>query len=419
MDTSNIDTRQARGLAIARSQGKLVRAAVGGKWVVPSQSANSGGYVVDVAERTCSCPDHETRAVKCKHMWAVEFVQKETVRQTVTNKDGSQTVTEVTREKRVTYAQHWPSYNAAQCEEKERVELLLQALCAGVEQPQYAGNGRPSLPYGDVIYGAVMKVYTTFSGRRATTDLRSCERKGLMKAAPSYNTIFRYLAKPELTPILKGLIEESAAPLAAIETDFAADGTGFSTCTYRRWFDAKYGKEMSEQRWIKLHAMVGTMTNVIVAAEMTESYENDCPQFKGLVETTAKRFTMKEVSADKAYLDKKHFDLVAEKGGTLYVPFKPNSRPGKGQWAKLWHLYSFHREEFLGHYHKRSNVESTFSAVKRKLGPSLRSKVVTAQFNEALCKVLGFNLTMLVHSIHELGIDPKFWQPSLMNAGTQ
>jgi transposase len=119
------------------------------------------------------------------------------------------------------------------------------------------------------------------------------------------------------------------------------------------------------------------------------------------------------------HLDKKHFDLVAEKGGTLYVPFKANSRPGKGQWATLWHLYSCHREEFLVHYHKRSNVESTFSAAKRKLGASLRSKVVTAQFNEALCKVLGFNLTMLVHSIHELGIDPKFWRPAPMNPGTQ
>jgi hypothetical protein len=44
------------------------------------------------------------------------------------------------------------------------------------------------------------------------------------------------------------------------------------------------------------------------------------------------------------------------------------------------------------------------------LGASLRSKLLTAQFNEALCKVLGFNLTMLVHSIYELGIEPKFWK---------
>ncbi len=34
-----------------------------------------------------------------------------------------------------------------------------------------------------------------------------------------------------------------------------------------------------------------------------------------------------------------------------------------------------------------------------------------AQVNEVLAKVLCFNLKCLVHEIHELGIDPKFWTP--------
>jgi hypothetical protein len=50
------------------------------------------------------------------------------------------------------------------------------------------------------------------------------------------------MEKPELTPILIAMIRESAAPLAAVETTFAADSTGFSTCQYKRWFDEKYGK---------------------------------------------------------------------------------------------------------------------------------------------------------------------------------
>jgi transposase len=31
-------------------------------------------------------------------------------------------------------------------------------------------------------------------------------------------------------------------------------------------------------------------------------------------------------------------------------------------------------DEFMQHYHKRSNVESAFSAIKRKFGDSVRSK---------------------------------------------
>jgi len=47
--------------------------------------------------------------------------------------------------------------------------------------------------------------------------------------------------------------------------------------------------------------------------------------------------------------------------------------------------------------------------LKRKFGPSIRSKTPVAQVNEMLCKVICHNLSVLVHSIHELGIAPIFW----------
>ena len=60
-------------------------------------------------------------------------------------------------------------------------------------------------------------------------------------------------------------------------------------------------------------------------------------------------------------------------------------------------------------YHKRSNVETTFSMIKAKFGDSLRSKTKTGQVNEALCKVLCHNICCLIQSIFELGIEPTFW----------
>jgi hypothetical protein len=47
--------------------------------------------------------------------------------------------------------------------------------------------------------------------------------------------------------------------------------------------------------------------------------------------------------------------------------------------------------------------------LKRKFGPAVRSKTPVAQTNEILCKVLCHNLSVLVHSIYELGIQPTFW----------
>lgn len=60
--------------------------------------------------------------------------------------------------------------------------------------------------------------------------------------------------------------------------------------------------------------------------------------------------------------------------------------------------------------HKRSNVESTFSMMKRKFGDSIRSKTDVAMVNEVLCKVLCHNLVALIHEMYELGIEPVFWK---------
>lgn len=373
-------------------------------WLVPSAS-NKGTYVVDLADAegpTCSCPDFELRRTPCKHIHAVEItVTRETA------PDG--TVTE-TKTVKVTYKQDWPAYNAAQTHEKERVEGLLRGLCDGIQQPPQ-GKGRPRAPLSDMVFAAVMKIYGTMSGRRSATDLRGCKERGHVKMAAHYNTTFKYLGDAALTPILKSLIEESALPLKSIETDFAIDGTGFSTCNYVRWYDAKYGREMKAHTWLKAHLMCGVKTNIVTSCEVTEGNMADSPEFAGLLAATkARGFDIQEVSADKGYVSKFNSAAVLLAGATPYIPFKSNST-GEGAefWRKLFHFYQFRRAEFLAHYHKRSNIESTNWMNKSKFGAALRSKGFTAQKNELLCKVLCHNLAVLVLSIYELGIDPTFW----------
>lgn len=343
-----MNARQERGQKIAA--GKRIRKVTDSVFMVPSQT-HSGTYAVDVDAKSCTCPDHEETRGMCKHLWAVEYT-----RQQVTGADGSTTVSETLTVKRVTYAQNWPAYNAAQCSEKEDVQRLLRGLCDGIVQPPQKGRGRPSLPLADVVYSATMKTFTTFSGRRATSDIRECEAKGYVDHAPHYNSVFNYLDKPALTPLLKTLIEESAAPLRAVEKDFAVDSTGFSTSVYARWFDHKYGKEMKQQQWVKLHAIVGTKTNIVTAAQVTESNGADCPEFGNLVKTTAaNHFDVQRVSADKAYLSAANLDTVESIGGVPYIPFKLNSRgEGPDAWKRMWHLFSFKSAEFGAHYHRRS-----------------------------------------------------------------
>jgi transposase len=71
-------------------------------------------------------------------------------------------------------------------------------------------------------------------------------------------------------------------------------------------------------------------------------------------------------------------------------------------------------EEFLEHYHQRSNVEATFMMVKTKFGDKLKSKNWTAQKNELLCKLIAHNIVVPIHEMHELGTTPNFGS-SLVN----
>jgi len=396
---------QERGLAIANSN-TVKKNKLG--WQVPSQSGN-GTYEVnlDHGEPFCTCGYFEAEHKKCQHIYAVEFiVQKET------KPDGTEIVTKTMR---ITYTQEWAAYDAAQTHEQEKFVMLLRDLCNGIPQPEYR-FGRPRLPLADVVFGLVFKSYTTMSGRRFMSDIREAATKELVSKSASFASHARYLENPELTPLLKALIEQSASPLKAVETDFAVDSSGFATTTYSRWFDHKWGKERTKQAWVKTHIMCGVKTHVVTSVEATAFESADAPQLTPLVNQTAKTFSINEVSADKAYSSRKNLRSVEAVGGTAYIPFK-NRTNGIGSpqdgfddlWNRMWHFYNFNRDSFLQHYHKRSNVESTFSMIKMKFGASVRAKTPVAQVNEVLCKILCHNICVLIQSIYELGLEPTFW----------
>lgn len=124
----------------------------GRMWLVPSQSGH-GRYIVNPNPEAphCTCPDHETRGLKCKHIFAVEFAIKRKQ-----HRDGSttvtQTVTVTDTVKKPTYPQDWPAYNAAQTNEKDKFQCLLYDLCQGIEEPPLVKDAHdfhslmPSLP---------------------------------------------------------------------------------------------------------------------------------------------------------------------------------------------------------------------------------------------------------------------------------
>ncbi len=408
--------REERGLVIAATC--RLKRNDDGTWLVPSQTNSATvGYIVNLEAKTCTCPDHQEGGFTCKHYYAASIVHQRDVLP-----DGTviETRTMTLTEKKV-YKQDWKAYNVAQATEKRRLRVLLRDLCSRLperERPANRSGPKPHLP-SDAVFAMAYKVYCGLSSRRFSTDLLEAHETGFVSKPIPGPKVTAFFEDAYFTPILKEMIAFSARPLRAVERDFAIDSTGFGSTRYERWYDQKYGITRLKCVWVKTHIASGVRTNCITAVRILDKDAADCPQFLPLVKDTRQGgFEIGEVSADTAYASLDNFEEVAAMGGTLFTTFRSGTTGGVGGlFEKAFHWFQFKQEEYLSHYHKRSNVESTISAVKRKFGDSVVSKTDTAMVNEVLCKLLCQNLTCLIQEQETLGIAPIFWQDEATDGG--
>jgi len=319
--------------------------------------------------------------------------------------------TEMNKGSNKTYPQDWIAYNQAQTQEKILFLELLYELTSQIPQPKRAGAGRPSANLGEMVFSCCLKEYLDFSSRRSESDIQLAMQLGYLDHAPHFNTILKYLNKPEIKKILMKLIEISALPLKEVEQDFAIDASGFSTAMFGQWLKKRL--VFNEHRiFKKAHVMSGVKTNVITHIEVTDGYISDREMFEKLVVGTSQNFEMREVSADKGYISQKNLYIVHKHGAIPYIPFMGNvKRPLEDKlpiWNSMFVYFRDHKEEFMQHYHKRSNAESVFSMMKRKFGSHVRTRNSIAQENEVLCKALCHNICVLIQEMFELDIKVDF-----------
>jgi len=394
-----IELRKERGLKIADTC-EIIQNERG--WIVPSQSTTGKYFVMFKRdEPICNCPDFETRGIKCKHIFAVETVITKQI-----NEEG----TTLTKTTKMTYPQDWIAYDKSQTKQKELFMKLLNDLCKMIPQSNYI-FGRPRLPLKDMVFASALKVFSTFSLRRFTTDMQTAKENGYIQKVPHYSSVALYMENPELTPLIEKLIEISSLPLKSVETNFAIDSSGFSISRYGRWFNFRYRKDTGMREWVKAHIMIGVKTNIVTSVEITDWMSADSPLLPNLVNKTSQNFEIKEVCADKGYSSRKNLNVINQIGGIPYIPFR-SSTTGKADgsmfWSKMFHYFMYKHDEFLQHYHQRSNAETAFHMIKSKFGSAIRSRNPVAQKNEILLKILCHNICVVIQEMHELDISVDF-----------
>ncbi len=317
---------------------------------------------------------------------------------------------------------NWSSYNLSHTSEKIVAMRILNDAVNSLGIPyDYDGIGRPPIPMDDMIKCCILKVYNCFSSRHTTPDLAMANALGYLSHVPHFNIVSKYLRSPEMTGYLHKLYITLAVPLKEAETTFAADATGFGTFK-KNWQETKgwfRSQKMSQwKEFKKLHIICGVKTNIVTSAKTTEGHANDSPFLIELMRETAKRFDIKYMCADAGYLSKANCEAVKRIGAQPLIKPKKRyvekavievkNRKKMTAWREMLWFWDRHNKLFRHYYHKRSNVESTFSVIKRRFLPYLRSKDEHGQYNEMLCKVVCHNLSVLVNSIFELNLESDF-----------
>ena len=310
----------------------------------------------------------------------------------------------------------WSAYTRGQKNEFEYFGYYLKGLLDSiVEEETEPKIGRPSISLKDGLFCMVNRAHHNLSWRRHHSLAIDAYQKGFVSYAPEPNTMSQFSKRKDITEILATLLAISATPLASVERHFAVDSSGFRTTTYSDWFSEKHNVKMKNV-WKKMHIVVGTRTNVIAAMRITDGYGSDTKQFPALMKDIEERFNVVIVSGDKGYTSRENYKIADEMGIQLYAPFKKNTRvPPSNEfsaWKRAYEYASEHPDEFSEVYHKRSNVETTFSSIKQKLGETINARNEIGQINELYCKAIAYNIGILIMMSSVLDIIPDFVLPT-------
>lgn len=293
---------------------------------------------------------------------------------------------------------HWKRYDEAMISEKIFIIDAIDRLLSPIDEiPKEKRCGRKTMPIKDMMLCIAMQQYMNISARRLMSDMYMLYKLGHIKRVPNYNTVQKFYMNDEVTRLLKILIENTAKIFADYESDFAVDSSGFGTHVFERWFNIKSCDDR-RRSYKKIHIIVGVKTQIIASVIVTDAGTNDSKMLRPLLMGTVKNFDIKDIVADKSYTSRDNLRLIHSLGGDAYIPFKSNSSE-KSRGTMLWNRkikeYKDDHDLFYDHYNKRQNVESAFSAIKKRFGHRLQSKNGVSQTNEILMRCLLYNLCIV------------------------
>jgi transposase len=104
------------------------------------------------------------------------------------------------------------------------------------------------------------------------------------------------------------------------------------------------------------------------------------------------------VRADKGYLSKDNVQCVEDLGATPFIKPKSYSKMlscGRPAWRHMMFRHKQDPERFLKEYNQQKRIEAFFSNMKRRFGPSLKSRIGTMRRKEVWMRCLIMNILVV------------------------
>ena len=161
----------------------------------------------------------------------------------------------------------------------------------------------------------------------------------------------------------------------------AIDGTGFSK-TNSSFHYLKRIDGGNPKNYTKLSALLDIKTKKFLVMRIRTTPRHDMQDVKYLLKRVS---DVKRFYGDKGYCAEWLYEMCYWKGIQTFIPSKKNSRKG---FFRKKQMKNWDKSE----YNLRSNVESGFSAIKRKYGGCVRAKKIEGMRAEILLKGIAYNL---------------------------
>lgn len=207
-----------------------------------------------------------------------------------------------------------------------------------------------------------------------------------IKKIPHYSTLQKFFKKMP-SDMFEKITKKITNELEIAPEIIILDGSGFSSDFADQYYATIRGH--SRKKYTKGHIAIDLESRLILHAQALNGARHDT-KFAIPSLRAVKQYKPKYVLADKAYDTEPIRKCIKKELGAIeQIPLKKNFQHG---WHRRLSKNTFDKKI----YNKRSQVEGVYSALKRKLSGTLRSRTTRLKNKETKLKMLIYNIDQTI-----------------------